>query len=82
MSGARQFGWLDTNLFVHALFPRDPHYVRCQAIFDALESGAAEGWIEPMVVHELTYVLGRLPSLRDRTAVHEYLRTVLSKDGV
>ena len=36
MSAVRQLGWLDTNLFIHALFPRDPHYPRCQELLRAL----------------------------------------------
>jgi hypothetical protein len=33
-------GYLDTNLFVHALYPNDPHYPRCRALLAALAAGA------------------------------------------
>ena len=73
-----QLGWLDTNLFVHALFPRDPHHARCRAIVRALEEGRAEGWLDPLVVHELSYVLSRLGQrFPTRTAIEEYLRGIL-----
>jgi predicted nucleic acid-binding protein len=82
VTGRVQFGWLDTNLFVHALFPRDPHHARCRVILEALERGTGEGWLDPLVVHELSYVLGRLPAFPDRAAIHTYLRTVLLMDAV
>ncbi|HET8629781.1 MAG TPA: type II toxin-antitoxin system VapC family toxin [Thermomicrobiales bacterium] len=77
-----QLGWLDTNLFVHALFPRDPHYARCQRILAALDAGTAEGWLDPLVVHDLTYVLGRLPQFPDRAAIQGYLRTILLTEQI
>jgi predicted nucleic acid-binding protein len=77
MSAAAQLGWLDTNIFVHALFPRDPHYQRCQPLLGTLDNGAAEGWLDILVVHELTYVLGRLPAFADRAAIERYLRSIL-----
>lgn len=60
----------------------DPYRAQGLAILEALEDGVSEGWIEPLVVHELTYVLSRLPAFRDRAAVHRYLQTILLKEGV
>src|SRR6184192_1522732 len=78
-----QLGWLDTNLFVHALFPREPHHARCRAIVRALEEGRAEGWLDPLVVHELSYVLSRLGQrFPTRTAIEEYLRGILLIDAI
>lgn len=77
-----QLGYLDTNLFVHALFPNDAQYPRCQAILTALGQGEAEGWLDPLVIHELTYVLLNLRRFPDRTAVEVYLRDLLRAPGV
>jgi predicted nucleic acid-binding protein len=77
-----QLGWLDTNLFVAVLFPRDRNYPRCAALFAELERGEAEGWIDPTVVHELTYVLMRTGRFPGREAIHDYVRSVLLLTGV
>lgn len=77
-----QLGYLDTNLFVHALFPHDPQHARCQAILTALGQGTAEGRLEPTVVHELTYVLLRLGWFPDRAAVEVYLHNLLRAPGI
>jgi predicted nucleic acid-binding protein len=75
-------GWLDTNLFVHSLFPRDPNGPSCRTILDRLERGDAEGWIAPVVVHELTYVLRRIPTFPNRAAIHDYIRQILLFDAI
>ncbi|HEY8286124.1 MAG TPA: PIN domain-containing protein [Chloroflexota bacterium] len=75
-------GWLDTNIFVHALFTRDSQYDRCRAVLQALREGRANGWVDVLVVHELTYVLGRLPQFATRAAIHEYIRGILSMTTV
>ena len=41
MSVSGELGYLDTNLFVHALYPNDPHYPRCRTILTALAEGEA-----------------------------------------
>jgi predicted nucleic-acid-binding protein len=81
MSLPRVLGLLDTNVVVRSLFPTDPHCPRCLAILAALEQGEAEAWIDVTVVHELTYVLGRLPTF-SRADVHTYVRGVLLAEGV
>jgi predicted nucleic acid-binding protein len=77
-----QFGYLDTNIFVHALFPRDTQHARCRAILAALEQATGEGLLDPLVIHELTYLLLRLPHFSDRAAVEVYLRDLLRMTGV
>lgn len=81
---AAQFGWLDTTIFVHALFQNDPHRQRCLDILQRLEKGEAEAWIDDIVIHELTYVLPRaLPrAFTDRAAVAEYLLAFLALDNI
>jgi len=73
-----ELGWLDTNIFVHTLFTNDIHHHRCRAILQALQAGRAGGWIDVLIVHELTYVLGRLPQFTSRGDVHQYIRSILS----
>lgn len=70
-----QFGWLDANLFIHALFENDPHMPRCREILGALEEGTGEGWIDPVTVHELTYALPRArpDTFRSRMDTFDYL---------
>lgn len=77
-----ELGWLDTNIFVHALFPNDPYYRRCKAIVDGLESGEVVGWLDPVIVHELSYVLRRLPMFKDKRDIHQYLRSIVLCDNV
>lgn len=83
MSSA-SFGWLDATVFIHVLFSNDPHRARCQTILEAIESGSGEGWIDPVVIHELTYVLPRfLPDrFGKRIAVAEYLLSFLTLDSL
>jgi predicted nucleic acid-binding protein len=77
-----ELGWLDTNIFVHALMLGDTHQARCRDVLQALQDGRAEGWIAPSVVHELSYVLTRLPTFKTRSAIAIYLSTLLSYPGV
>jgi predicted nucleic acid-binding protein len=79
---ATELGYLDTNLFVHALFPQDTQYARCRAIVADLEQGVATGWLDPLVIHELTYVLLNLRRFSDRAAVERYLRGIVRSPGV
>ncbi len=81
MSG-EALGWLDTNIFIHALFTKDTQHDRCHAILRALQEGRAQGWIDVLVVHELTYVLGRLPQFTSRAVIHEYIRGILTMSTI
>ncbi|MFN8514909.1 MAG: PIN domain-containing protein [Chloroflexia bacterium] len=75
---AVQLGLLDTNIFIHPLYARDPHGPRCQALLDAIEREEAEGWIDVAVVHELTYALRRAPGFADRARIHTYIDKTLA----
>jgi predicted nucleic-acid-binding protein len=77
-----QLGYLDTNIFVHSLYPNDRHYLRCREIIAALESGAAQGWIDRIVVYELTFILARGKRFPDRPALTEYVRSIITMGGV
>lgn len=77
-----EFGWLDTNVFIHALFPNDSQYTRSAEIIDGLVQGTGWGWISPLVVHELTYVLQRLVQFPGRQDVGTYLAGLLAGDTV
>lgn len=80
----RQLGWLDANVFVHPLFDNDPHKARCEKILQSLLDGSAEGWVDPVTVHELTYALPRaLPqAFATRRDVADYLIGFLVLDTV
>lgn len=79
-----QFGWLDANIFVHPLFANDPNAARCRAVLEALLTGTGEGWIDPVTLHELTYVLPRaIPErFQTRQDVFDYLMGFLTCDTV
>jgi predicted nucleic acid-binding protein len=77
-----QLGWLDTNLFVHSLYPNDPHCDRCRAHLRSLRDGRAEGWIDATVVHELTYVLIRRSLFPTRETINQYVRSHLIWESI
>ena len=77
---AEDLGWLDTNLFVHAR-TRDEHSAACRKLLARLEVGDAQGRIDPVVVHELTYTLTKKFPVSKQEAA-EYARMVLSWDSI
>jgi len=79
---AQQLGYLDTALFVYALFPQDERHARCRAVLAELQSGDAEGRLDPLVVHELSAILPTLRQFPDRPAVARYLRGIVCARGV
>jgi hypothetical protein len=81
---ATQLGWLDSNLIIHTLYPNDAPYARCRQTLMMLRSGEAEGWVDPVVVHELTHVLPFAPQFKggSRQAVLEFLLSLLGYDSV
>jgi predicted nucleic acid-binding protein len=79
---AVQLGWLDTNVFVHVLYPGDREHQRCRALVEALEDDRAQGWLSFAVMHELTYTLSRKPGFGTRTAIAIYVNSILSYPGV
>lgn len=72
-----QLGWLDTNIFVHSLYVNDTHCGRCRSLLEAISRGDAEGWVDPIVLHELTYVITRRQLFPTREAIHQYVRSML-----
>jgi len=84
VSRPRRFGWLDANLFIHVLFPGDPHSSRCREILDALMDGSGVGYLDPVTVHELTYALQKVrpESFSDRKEVFKYLSAFITLDTV
>lgn len=72
--------WLDSNLFIHAQL-RDAHSEACRRVLAALEAGTIEGWVEPAVLHEVSYVLTRRFGWSRHDAA-EYLLLILSAPGV
>jgi predicted nucleic acid-binding protein len=77
-----QLGWLDTNIFIHSLFPADSQYARCQEILRALDADLAEGWLDVLILHELTYNLLRLRLLADRRDAAAYIQGILRHDNI
>ncbi len=79
-----QYGWLDANIFIHALFLGDPHGAPCRTVLGHLLDGSGEGWLDPVTLHELTYVLPRvLPDkFARRQDVYEYLTGYLTCETV
>jgi predicted nucleic acid-binding protein len=77
-----ELGYLDTNIFVHHLYPNDRHYSRCRAIVAALEDGSATGWLDATIVYELTFILARGRRLPNRRAIAEYVQSIIAMPGV
>lgn len=49
-----------------------------------LQSGESEGWLDLIVLHELTYVLSRLkfPGLSSRAEIAQYVQRIIVLDSV
>ncbi|MBV8084334.1 MAG: type II toxin-antitoxin system VapC family toxin [Chloroflexi bacterium] len=79
-----ELGWLDTGVFIHALFPNDPLSIPARNVLARVAGGDASAWLDVVVVHELTYVLPRtkLPAFGQRSAVAEYIGRVLALESV
>ena len=74
-------GYVDTNVFLHAQ-AHDPHTTACQALLRSAAVGTVTMWLDPLVLHELTYVLPRYVKQMTRTDVALYVRTVLNWPGI
>jgi predicted nucleic acid-binding protein len=72
---------LDSNIFIHAL-THDAHSTVCQGLLRALSAGTDRAILDPIVVHELTYVLPRYVKQMTRGDVSQYLTSVISWEGV
>jgi predicted nucleic acid-binding protein len=74
-------GLLDTNVFVHA-HTSDRHSAECRRFLAALELGAVQAVIEPLVLHELSYALPHYLRQMSRQDIAAYLLSVLAWKGV
>ena len=74
-------GYIDTSVFLHAQ-AHDQHTEACQALLRAAAEGRVSVSLDPLVVHELTYVLPRYVKGMPRSDVALYVRSVLSWSGV
>jgi len=74
-------GLLDTNTFIHAM-THDAHSEECSRFLAALEDGRVDAWLEPIVLHELSYALRRWRKEITREEIAEYLLVILGWPGV
>lgn len=74
-------GFLDTNVFVHALL-RDDQSEECQRFLATVQEGRNRARLDPLVMHELSYVLPRVIKQMDRAEVADFLEAVLGWKGI
>ncbi|NMP22623.1 PIN domain-containing protein [Sulfobacillus harzensis] len=74
-------GYVDTNVFLHAQ-AHDAHTPACRALLRAAAAGTLILRLDPLVVHELTYVLPRYVKAMTRADVALYCRSVLQWPGI
>jgi predicted nucleic acid-binding protein len=74
-------GYLDTNVVVHAI-TRDEHSAECIAFLSALQNGRATAILDATVVHELTYILQRVPRRVGRQDVATHILSIAQFRGV
>ena len=74
--------YLDSNILVHAL--RDPETlgVDCSRLLNALQAGAIRAYLDPVVLHELTYVLLRVFKSMSKADVASMLVGLVSWPGI
>lgn len=74
-------GLLDTNLFIHA-YTSDQHSLECQKFLAAISRGEVQGWLDMLVVHEITYSLPRYVKEFTRESLADYLIDITDWPGV
>lgn len=74
-------GIVDTNVFLHAV-TSDGHSAECIKFLEALEAGSVRAVLDPVVVHELSYVLPRVRKGLTRAQIAEYLFAIVGWPGV
>lgn len=74
-------GYVDTNVFLHAQ-ANDAHTSGCRALLRAAADGQITLRVDPLVLHELTYVLPRYVKTMTRSDVVLYCRSVLQWPGI
>ncbi len=73
-------GLLDTNVVVHAL-GNDSNSEECRRFLAAAREGRVRVLIEPLVLHEITYVLTRRGPRLSAMEVAGYIQTLLNMKG-
>lgn len=74
-------GLLDTNVFIHA-HTADLHAAECRAFLAALEAGTVRAYLEPVILHELSYALRHYLKEISKEDIAQYLLSVLTWRGV
>jgi predicted nucleic acid-binding protein len=74
-------GLLDTNIFIHSL-TSDARSAECRAFLAALERGSQRAWLDPLVLHELSYSLRHYLKQATKEEIADYLLGALSWTGV
>lgn len=74
-------GFIDTNVFIHAL-RGDERSHECREFLKLLRTGDRRVRLEPYVVHELTFVIGRVLKQMTREEAAAYIREVIEWPGV
>ncbi len=74
-------GLLDTNVVVH-IFDVAPPGEECAAFLRAVEAGQIHAVLDPLVVHELTYVLPRFQKQMARVDVARFLIDLVNMPGI
>jgi predicted nucleic acid-binding protein len=74
-------GLIDTNVFLHAQ-TTDAHSDECRRFLAALEQGTQQAWLEPLVLHELSYAFRHYVKQATKDDVASYMLTVLGWPGV
>ena len=74
-------GLLDTNVVVHA-FANDANSEECARHLRALRDGRAQALVEPVVLHELTYVLPQFVQQMARRDVSAFLLELVGWEAV
>jgi predicted nucleic acid-binding protein len=74
-------GFVDTNVFIHAL-ATDDHSIECRQFLSLIQRGELEVRLEATVMHELSYMLKRFQKQLSRQDVADYLLMILSWPGI
>ncbi len=74
-------GYVDTHVFLHAQ-AHDAHTASCRALLRAAAAGELVLRLDPLVLHELTYVLPRYVKTMTRADVALYCRAILQWPGI
>jgi predicted nucleic acid-binding protein len=74
-------GLLDTNVLVHSILDDIPSE-ECRKFLAMVEAGERRVRLEVYVVHELTFVLGRVRRQMSRQEIVEFLYQVIEWPGI